>query len=273
MTDEQELCWYQLLRQHRLQPGVAYYRPGLKIEGTQVTLDWITYDCRLSKSLDGTAFTDNTGLGARFRGAAGAPAPPFIHKTGHADGGWPLSLPATGTSPDFERVWVETARQVRQHLDARTETRQCRKVVFLGGLDESSYNQEAYAKMIYYLRLLRQGLGKEWFQYRIDGGYDSAAMKSNSSRMWTCGCATRLVSTRQDGPLSPAGGRAVVLRPMVYERAANSACGSNTLTDLDLLTCRGVGWVAWKLCSGFCQWEFDAFYDDTGRLRRRVRAD
>jgi hypothetical protein len=56
--------------------------------------------------------------------------------------------------------------------------------------------------------------------------------------------------------------------PMVYERAANSACGSNTFTDLDLLTCRGVGWVAWKLRSGYCQWEFDAFYDDTGRLRR-----
>jgi hypothetical protein len=55
---------------------------------------------------------------------------------------------------------------------------------------------------------------------------------------------------------------------MIYEQAANSACGSNTFTDLDLLTCRGVGWVAWKLCSGYCQWEFDAFYDDTGTLRR-----
>ena len=34
--------------------------------------------------------------------------------------------------------------------------------------------------------------------------------------------------------------------------------GSNTYTDLDLLTCRGVGWATWKHKAGFCEWEFDA---------------
>jgi hypothetical protein len=56
--------------------------------------------------------------------------------------------------------------------------------------------------------------------------------------------------------------------PMVYERRGNSACGSNTFTDLDLLTCRGVGWAAWKVRSGYCEWEFDALYDDEGQLKR-----
>jgi hypothetical protein len=269
MTDEQELWWYQLLRQHRLQPGVAYYRPGLKIEGTQVTLDWTTYDRRLSKYLDGTAFTDKYGYWG-----PGSAVPlehlllPFdCNKKGRAGGGWPLSLPATGPSPDFERVWVETARQVRQHLDARPETRQCRKVVFLGGLDES-YNREAYAKMIYYSQLLRQGLGKEWFQYRIDGGYDSAAMEQLQPHVDLWVCHTAGFDADKMARFRRLGVEPWFYGPMVYERAANSACGSNTFTDLDLLTCRGVGWVAWKLRSGFCQWEFDAFYDDTGRLRR-----
>ena len=51
-----------------------------------------------------------------------------------------------------------------------------------------------------------------------------------------------------------------------------SACGSNTFTDLDLLTCRGVGWAAWRCRSGFCQWEFDAFYDETTDVYRPENA-
>ena len=49
--------------------------------------------------------------------------------------------------------------------------------------------------------------------------------------------------------------------PMIYEREANSACGSNTFLDLDLLTGRGVGWATWKYQCGYCEWEFDAYFD------------
>jgi len=44
---------------------------------------------------------------------------------------------------------------------------------------------------------------------------------------------------------------------MIYEREENSACGSNTFLDLDTLTCRGIGWAAWKHCCGYCEWEFE----------------
>jgi hypothetical protein len=56
--------------------------------------------------------------------------------------------------------------------------------------------------------------------------------------------------------------------PMAYERPGNSACGSNTFTDLDLLVSRGIGWVAWKFKSGYCEWEFDAIHDDKNQLQR-----
>ena len=45
--------------------------------------------------------------------------------------------------------------------------------------------------------------------------------------------------------------------PMIYERRENSACGSNTFLDLDLLTCRGLAWATWKHRCGYCQWEFE----------------
>jgi hypothetical protein len=44
---------------------------------------------------------------------------------------------------------------------------------------------------------------------------------------------------------------------MIYPPGTGSYSGSNTFIDLDLLTCRGVGWTAWKLRCGYCQWEFD----------------
>ena len=55
---------------------------------------------------------------------------------------------------------------------------------------------------------------------------------------------------------------------MIYERRGNSACGSNTFTDLDLFTCRGICWAAWKHRSGYCEWEFDAFYDEKTNVYR-----
>ena len=51
--------------------------------------------------------------------------------------------------------------------------------------------------------------------------------------------------------------------PTLYESRRNSASGSNAYTDLDLLTCRVLGWAAWKYKSGYCQWEFDAFWDES----------
>ena len=57
--------------------------------------------------------------------------------------------------------------------------------------------------------------------------------------------------------------------PLVYERPASSGCGSNTFIDLDLLINRGIGWAAWKLRSGYCQFEFDFYYWTVPKRRPR----
>jgi hypothetical protein len=270
MSEGQEMLWYQLLRQHRLQPGVAYYRPELKLEGTNVTIDWTEYDRRLRRYWDGSAFTGTHGYwGPGYGQPLDHCLLPFdCGKQGR--GGWPLGVPQNGPTPAFEAIWLETARQVREHLDSFPESRNIRKVLFLGGLDES-YDGAAYQRMIYFSKLLRRGLGRDWFQYRIDGGYDAAAMEELQPHVDLWVCHTAGFDEATIARFRRLGGEPWFYGPMVYERHANSACGSNTFTDLDLLTCRGVGWAAWKLRSGYCQWEFDACYDDTGVLRRPTK--
>ena len=49
------------MRKHRVAMGVLGYAPGLKLSGTEPSFDWSKYDARLSKYLDGSAFTDKHG--------------------------------------------------------------------------------------------------------------------------------------------------------------------------------------------------------------------
>ncbi len=269
MTPQRELGYYQMAHRHRFQPGVAYYRPALKVEGTKVSIDWSDYDRRVGRYLDGTAFTKACGYWGPGRGVpiGHILLPVNCNKPGRRTGGWPLSMPQSGPTPQFEAVWLETARRIRAHFDADPRMRKVGKIVFLGGLDES-YNEAAYEKMIYYAKLLRRGLGKGWFQYRIDGGYSRQAMEKLHEHVDLWVCHTVGFDAGKTEHFRRKGVESWFYGPMIYERRGNSACGSNTFTDLDLLTCRGIGWAAWKHSSGFCEWELDAFHDDTKAMQR-----
>ncbi|HUU21572.1 MAG TPA: hypothetical protein VM389_03465 [Phycisphaerae bacterium] len=266
MPPEQELQWYQMLHRHRLQPGVCYYRPELKVEGTKVTIDWTDYDKRVTKYLDGTAFTAECGYWGPGQGE------PIEHiLLPFHDKNWPISMPKDGPNEDFEAVWVETAKQVKAHFDADPRRKKVRKVVFLGGLDES-YNEKAYEKMRYYCDLIRKGIGKGWFQFRIDGGYSWKAMDTLKDHVDLWVCHTIGFDKEKMAHFRALGVEPWFYGPMVYERRGNSACGSNTFTDTDLLTGRGVGWVAWKYNCGYCQWEFDAVFHDAKKIWKRRQA-
>lgn len=262
MEDEQELGYYHMAHQHRFHPGVPAYKPDIRVEGADVAIDWRSYDRRLQKYFDGSAFAgeyDYWGPGY------GMPIPhivlPFdIDKEGESGRAWPVCLPSEGRTEEYEAVWVETARQFKAHFESDSTWQKVRKIVFLDGLDES-YHEEAYEKMRYYCDLLRRGLGEDWFQYRIDGGYSWEAMESLEKHVGLWVCHTVGFDAEKMAHFRERGVETWFYGPMIYEREANSACGSNTFTDLDLLTCRGVGWLAWKLNCGYCEWEFDAYWD------------
>lgn len=260
MTPEDELRYYQMAHRHRFHPGVAGYAPNIQIDGTKVAIDWTEYDERLAKYFNGKAFTRDHGYWGPGRGT---PIPhiqlPFNCNKRGRKGGWPVAMEGDRLTPEGEQIWLETCRQFREHFDADPTWRKVRKIVFLGGLDESYY-QAAYDKMIYFSKLVRKGLGKGWFQFRIDGGYNSSAMRQLHPyvELWVCHTAgwhqPKMLTFRAKGVETWFYG------PLVYERQGNSGCGSNTFVDLDLLVNRGIGWCAWKHRSGYCQWEFDAHY-------------
>jgi hypothetical protein len=258
MSEEEEMLYYQLAAQHRFLPLVYAYRPKLSIEGGKVQLDWRDYDKRLSPYLDGSAFTPAHGY---WGPGSGIPLHhimlPFdIEKQGDKSRAWPMAMPDQGRTPDYERLWKEVARRVKEHLDLNPQWQKVQKIAFLDGLDES-YSDAAYDKMVYYGNLLHEAMGRGWFKYRIDGGYSKEAMDKmyREIDLWVCHSADfdlpKMAYFREKGVESWFYG------PMIYEQERNSGCGSNTFLDLDLNINRAIGWIGWKYRSGWVEWEFD----------------
>ena len=258
MEPAEELLYYQLARQHRFHPLIYAYRPKLSVSGTNVSLDWTEYDERISRYLDGSAFTEKHGYwGPGYGVPVSHMMLPFDIEKGEAKtGAWPMPLPAAGRTPEYEAAWREVARQVRAHLDSKPEWRKVMKVAFLNGLDES-YNEAAYEKMLYYGKLLHDAMGRGWFKYRVDGGYSREAMEKLSAEVELWVCHTVSFDADTVDYFRKRGVEAWFYGPMIYEQRRNSGCGSNTFLDLDLLVNRAIGWVGWKYSSGWVEWEFD----------------
>ncbi|MEW5974985.1 MAG: glycoside hydrolase domain-containing protein [Acidobacteriota bacterium] len=258
MPLEEERLYYQLARQHRFLPLIYAYRPELSLEGTRVQIDWTEYDRRVSSYLDGTAFTKEHGYwGPGYGRPVHHLMLPFdIEKHGNKERAWPMALPAAGRTAEYEAVWKEVGRQVREHLDGNPEWRKVIKVSFLDGLDESYY-EDAYEKMIYYGKLLHESMGRGWFKYRIDGGYSREAMERMAGEvdLWVCHTVAFDLPTVEY--FRKKGVETWFYGPMIYEQKKNSGCGSNTFLDLDLNVNRAIGWVGWKYQAGWVEWEFD----------------
>ena len=258
MPPTEEMAYYQLARQHRFLPLIYAYRPKLKVDGAQVSLDWTEYDKRLAPYLDGSAFTAEHGY---WGPGYGLPIDhvmlPFNNeKRGDKRTAWPIALPEAGRTPEYEAVWKETGRQIREHLDQDPRWRGVTKIAFLDGLDESYYDA-AYEKMLYYGKLLHEALGRGWFKYRVDGGYSREAMERLSKEVELWVCHTEDFDIRDVEYFRGKGVDTWFYGPMIYEQKKNGGCGSNTFLDLDLLVNRGIGWVAWKYQTGWVEWEFD----------------
>jgi hypothetical protein len=258
MPVAEELAYYQMAKRHRFLPLVYAYRPGFSAERGEVKIDWSEYDRRLQPYVDGTAFTDKYDY---WGPGYGVPVThmmlPFnISTEKHPGGAWPIPLPEKGRTPEYEAAWKETARQFREHIDSIPAWKSVEKIVFLNGLDES-YFEGAYEEMLYYGKLLHEALGRGWFFYRIDGGYDREVMEQLAREvdLWVCHTVAFDPATARH--FENRGLRTWFYGPMIYEQRKNSGCGSNTFLDLDLNVNRAIGWIGWKYQTGWVEWEFD----------------
>jgi hypothetical protein len=182
---------------------------------------------------------------------------PFNNEKGGDDSTvWPMALPNGHRTPEYEAVWKEAGRQIREHFDRDPRWRGVMKIAFLDGLDES-YNEAAYEKMLYYGKLLHEAMGRGWFKYRVDGGYSRPVMGRLSKEVELWVCHTEDFDIQDVDYFREKGVSTWFYGPMIYEQKKNGGCGSNTFLDLDLLVNRGIGWVGWKYRAGWVEWEFD----------------
>lgn len=257
--EELELEYYQLMRRHRLAMGVLGYAPEIRVQGTEVAIDWSRYDARLSKYLDGSAFTEKYG----YRGPGyGVPIEllvlPFdafpvnlykmsigmrIGKEFKFYRPWPVAVPREGPTEEYAEIWRKTFRLFEEHLDSRPEWRRTRPVVFLLSLDEA-YDDVARERMFYYGRLLKES-GAKRLEYRVDGWYPRETMLRLAEvlRIAILGLGSWEPETVEEI-------RRRGVDPWFYTMAA--------LIDADPLVNRALGWIAWKYRAGsWTLWELD----------------
>ena len=223
MPPKEELAYYQMARQHRFMPLIYAYRPGLSVDNGKVALDWTEYDRRVAPYLDGSAFTSASGY---WGPGYGIPLDhmmlPFNNeKNGDKRTAWPMAVPEGGHTPEFESVWKETGKQIREHLDGDPRWRRVTKIAFLDGLDES-YNEAAYEKMLYYGKLLHNAMGRDWFKYRVDGGYARPVMERLSKEVDLWVCHTVDFNIEDVEYFRKRGLETWFYGPMIYEQKANS---------------------------------------------------
>jgi hypothetical protein len=258
---ELELKYYQMMRRHRLAMGVLGYAPDITVAGSDIQFDWTSYDARLGKYLDGSAFTERYGYSGP---GAGVPVEllvlPFdVYPVNNAYNSshvgwpygkewkfyrpWPVAIPDSGVGPAYGAVWTKAFRAFEDHFDAHPAWNRTTPIVFLLSLDES-YDERSIEQFLYYGRLLRQS-GAKRLKFRIDGSYPMATMDRLAD----------VVDIAILGVRSYVPERVQQLRQHGVADWFYTGMG---MTDADPLGCRALGWVSWKYqAKSWTIWEFD----------------
>lgn len=258
---ELELKYYQMMRRHRLAMGVLGYAPDITVQGSDIQFDWTSYDARLGKYLDGSAFTEKYGYTGPGYGVPIEmlilpfdvfPVNPYFQSAhvGWPYGKewkfyrpWPVELPDGGPTPVYGEVWKKAFRAFEDHFDQHPAWNRTKPIVFLLSMDES-YDEPSIQRFLYYGRLLKES-GAKRLKFRIDGSYPMATMDRLAD----------VVDISILGVRAYVPERVQQLRKKGVEDWFYTGMG---LLDGDPLGCRALGWVTWKYgARSWTIWEFD----------------
>lgn len=246
--EEAELEIYHVLRRNRISLMDPTYEPELRaFRDGEIEIGWEDFDDRLEKYFSGEAFTDQYGY--EYGPGYGEPIETFVlpfdvYRTQTGRGGWPdIGSPEVEREPENRAIYVNTIREVRDHLQPMIDPSKTDIFAFLNGLDES-YFPEAWERMVYYGELFQEYYPEA--RHRVDGGYSEEAMEVISSAIddWaahTINYNIDTVRTYQD-----MGIKDWLYGPMLYESRVNSWVGSSTFIDLPLVNDRAISWSTWK---------------------------
>lgn len=243
---EDELEVYQLFKRNRISLMDPTYKPLLTSESDKIQLNWDSFDRRLAKYFDGSAFTSDYGYdyGPGYGEPIEAFILPFNVRGKHGNRGWPdIGNVESERTESNRSMYQETITAVREHMLKLVNPEKTELTVYLNGLDES-YFPEAWDRMVYYGDMFKQFYPE--VRFRIDGGYSEEAMSvvKNSISSWashTINYDIERISKYQDMGIED-----WLYGPMIYESKVNSWVGSSTFIDLPLVNDRAISWSCWK---------------------------
>ena len=260
LPEEMELKYYQLLRKHRISMYPLGYAPSLKVSGTNVQIDWTKYDARLSKYLDGSAFTNKYGYSGP---GYGVPMeylvlpfdayPMNLYKQARAIqlsgkefkfyAPWPVAMPRQGPTPEYREIWKNAFRAYQAHFDQHPAWSKTRLLVYFLSLDEA-YDDVARDRMLYFGQLLKES-GAPRLQYRVDGWYPKETME-------------RLEKVLNVVILGLGGWDSATVDEIKKHGVDPWFYTDASVIDGDGLKGRALSWLAWKLRAGsWTLWELD----------------
>lgn len=246
MDEKQELEIYQLMKRNRVCVMDPTYKPDMKKNGQNFTIDWQRFDKRMKKYLTGEAFTKKYSYD--YGPGYGSPVEtfllPFDVYGKHDTKGWP-----DVGKPDVERkkanraLYVDIVRKVRDHVRPMINLKTTDVTVYLNGLDES-YFPEAWDRMAYYGDLFKKEYPEA--QFRVDGAHNDSAMQVIENDISSWAVHTIEFDENRLNKYTKMGIKQWLYGPMIYESKVNSWVGSSTFTDLPLVNDRAISWSVWK---------------------------
>jgi hypothetical protein len=246
MSKQRELEVYQLFKRNRIALMDPTYKPDLHTSGQTIKINWASFDTRLKKYFTGEAFTGKYGY--EYGPGYGEPIETFVLPFDvygkHGTAGWPdVGKPDVERNPSNQAVYINTIKEVRNHLQSFINPTKTDTYAYLNGLDES-YFPEAWHRMAFYGNMFRKAYPQALF--RVDGGYKKDAMKiiENSINAW----ATHTIEYNIDEirKYQRMGIKDWLYGPMLYESKVNSWVGSSTFIDLPLVNDRAMSWSCRK---------------------------
>jgi hypothetical protein len=268
MNKEKELEMYQLFKRNRVSLMDPTYKPRLQVSpGSKIKIDWSSFDDRLKKYITGEAFTSRYGY--NYGPGYGEPVEtfllPFDVYGKHGTVGWPdVGKPDVERHPSNQTQYINTIKEVRNHLKSFINSKKTGITVYLNGLDES-YFPEAWSRMVYYGNMFRKAYPEA--QFRVDGGYSEEAMKIIGKSINAWATHTINYNINEIRKYQKMGIKDWLYGPMLYESKVNSWVGSSTFIDLPLVNDRAISWscrkyntyswISWGIGAG---WE-SGWYD------------
>jgi len=247
MNEEQELEVYQLFKRNRVALMDPTYKPRLQVSpGSNIKIDWTSFDNRLKKYITGEAFTSRFGYayGPGYREPVETFVLPFDVYGKHETAGWPdVGKPDVERNPSNQSLYINTIKEVRSHLHSVIDSAKTEVYVYLNGLDES-YFPEAWSRMVYYGNMFHKFYPEA--QFRVDGGYNEEAMNVIAKSINAWATHTINYNIEEIKKYQQMGIKDWLYGPMLYESKVNSWVGSSTFIDLPLVNDRAISWSCWK---------------------------